>query len=131
VIVPDASVVVAALADNAGSGALAREALTGVDLHAPHLLDVEVTAALRGRVRGGHLPADVAGSVLRDLAELRVIRYPHAALLGRMWQLRENLTPYDACYLALAELLGATVVTGDQRMAAAPGLRCEVRVLTP
>lgn len=129
-MVPDASVVLSALVDDRGSGALAREVLTDDELHAPHLLDVEVTSALRGRVLGGHLDPSRAASALDDLADLAVSRYAHPWLLARAWELRDNLTIYDAVYVALAEALGQPLVTADARMAEAPGLRCELRLLS-
>lgn len=103
-IVLDASVVVPALVDQAGSGALAREVLTAdSDLHAPHLLDVEVASVLRRHARCGLLAPARAAAALTDLDDLALTRYPHVGLLPRIWQLRENLSAYDATYAALAE----------------------------
>lgn len=130
-IVADASVVVAALLSASGAGARARERLRGdPDLHVPHLLDVEVTAALRRRVRLGQTDPDTAVDVLGDLSDLAATRWDHEPLLRRVWELRENVTTYDACYVVLAEILGAELVTSDVRLARAPGLRCTVDVLT-
>lgn len=130
-IVADASIVVAALLSTAGAGARARERLRlDPDLHVPHLLDVEVTAALRRRVHLGQTDGEVAADILGDLADLAAIRWDHEPLLRRVWELRENLTPYDAVYVVLAEMLGAALVTSDARLARAPGLRCVVDVLT-
>lgn len=130
-IVADASVVVAALLSSSGAGARARERLRAdPDLHAPHLLDVEVTAALRRRVRLGQTHPDTAAGVLDDLSDLAATRWDHEPLLRRVWELRENITTYDACYVVLAEMLGAELVTSDARLARAPGLRCTVDVLT-
>lgn len=128
-MVPDASVVLSALVDDTGSGALAREALARDEMHAPHLLDVEVTSALRGRVLGGHLDPLRAAAALRDLDDLAVARYAHPWLLVRAWELRDNLTVYDAVYVALAEALEQPLVTADARLAEAPGLRCDLRLL--
>ncbi|MGH8939224.1 MAG: type II toxin-antitoxin system VapC family toxin, partial [Actinomycetes bacterium] len=105
-MVTDASVVLGALVDTGGFGALARESMTGADLHAPHLLDVEVASALRGRVLGGGLDPGLAQEALSDLGDLAVERHPHRWLLGRAFELRDNLTTYDAVYVALAEGLG-------------------------
>lgn len=130
-IVADASIVISALLSTAGAGALARERLRqDPDLHVPHLLDVEVTAALRRRVRLGQTDAGVAANILDDLADLAAMRWDHAPLLRRAWELRENVTAYDAVYLVLAELLDAPLITSDTRLARAPGLRCVVEVLT-
>lgn len=129
-IVVDASAAVAALVDAGGVGALARHAIgTAGSLHAPHLLDVEVAAALRLLVIRDLVPAREATEALADLPGLGVQYYPHQPLLARSWSLRENLTAYDACYVALAELLGADLLTGDGRLARAPGRSCAVRVL--
>lgn len=130
-MVPDASVVLSALVDAGGSGALAREAFGDDDLHAPHLLDVEVTSALRGRVLGGHLDAPRAAAAIDDLGELAIRRHAHPRLLRRAWDLRDNLTVYDAVYVALAEALDGVLVTADAKLAGAPGLQCRVRLLTP
>jgi predicted nucleic acid-binding protein len=131
VIVADASIVVSALLSTAGAGARARERLRqDPDLHVPHLLDVEVTAALRRRVRLGQTDVEVATDVLSDLADLAAMRWDHEPLLRRVWELRENVTPYDAVYVVLAEMLDAPLVTSDARLSRAPGLRCAVDVLT-
>lgn len=130
-IVADPSIVVLALLGSSGAGARARERLRqDPDLHVPHLLDVEVTAALRRRVRLGQTDADTALEVLGDLADLAALRWDHEPLLPRIWELRENVTAYDACYVVLAEMLDAVLVTSDVRLAGAPGLRCAVDVLT-
>ena len=129
-IVVDASVVLAALLSAGGAGARARERLRlDPDLHAPHLLDVEVAAALRRRVRLGHTPTEVGLEALADLADLPALRWDHQPLLPRVWQLRENITAYDAVYVVLAEMLGVPLVTGDARLAHAPGPTCAIEVL--
>lgn len=130
-IVADASIVVAALLGSSGSGALARERLRAdPDLHVPHLLDVEVTSALRRLARLGTTTQERAGTALDDLARLTALRWDHAPLLPRVWRLRDNLTAYDAVYVALAELLPATLITSDRRLAGAAGLQCAVDLLT-
>lgn len=91
-------------------------------LHAPHLVDVEVAQVMRRYVQRGELYADRARQALDVLAAFPLKRYSHEPLLGRMWTLRENLTAYDAAYVALAEGLRAKLVTRDGRLAAAPGL---------
>ncbi len=129
-IVVDASVVVASLLSTGGAGARAREQLRlDPDLHVPHLLDVEVTAALRRRVRLGQTDVEVATEVMADLADLAALRWDHEPLLRRVWELRENVTPYDAVYVVLAEMLDAPLVTSDARLSRAPGLNCRVEVL--
>lgn len=93
------------------------ERLRGETLQAPHLMDVEVTHALRRLVLTGMLAPVRGREALTDLAQLRLTRYPHYPLLDRIWQLRSNLTAYDAAYVALAEFLAAPLVTLDSRMA--------------
>lgn len=88
-------------------------------LHAPELLDVEVAQVLRRYERARLIDAARAEAALRDLADLPLERYAHALLLPRAWELRENLTIYDAVYVALAELLAAPLLTGDASLAAA------------
>jgi predicted nucleic acid-binding protein len=90
-------------------------------LHAPHLLDLEVTQVLRRLALQGAVPVRRADEAVRDLLDLRVTRYPHAVLLPRIWQLRHTLSAYDASYIVLAEKLGATLVTLDARLASASG----------
>ncbi len=90
-------------------------------LHAPHLLDLEVSQVLRRLVREGTVSAHRADDAIEDLLDLRITRYPHFVLLPRIWQLRNNLSAYDAAYVALAEKLGARLLTRDARLASAPG----------
>lgn len=129
-IVVDASVVATALVDSGSDGDLARDRLrSDPDLHAPHQIDLEVTSAIRRLAREDRLGVDRAVAALRDLADLRIVRYPHLPFLLRIWELRENLTAYDAMYVALAETLGAVFVTADARLAEAPGPGCSIEVL--
>lgn len=100
-------------------------------LHAPHLVDIEVTHALRRLVATRELAADRASEARVDAANLRIIRYPHAALLDRAWELRSNLTVYDAVYVALAEALRAPLVTCDARLAATTGHDAEIELFAP
>src|SRR5262249_22247922 len=90
-------------------------------LHTPHLLDLEVAQVLRRLVRQGVVAAHRADEAVRDLLDLRISRYAHFVLLPRMWQLRHNLSAYDAAYVVLAEKLGAALVTRDGRLASASG----------
>jgi predicted nucleic acid-binding protein len=131
VIVVDASVVVVALADDARDGDLARARLRGERLCAPELLDLEVDSVLRRQVLRGEIDARRAGLALNDLAVLPLERAPHRPLISRCWQLRENVTTYDAAYVALAEALGVTLLTGDRRLAGATGPECHIELLTP
>lgn len=124
-IVLDASAALAALL-NAGP---ARQALSDQQLHAPHLLDAEVASGLRRQVLGHKLPATAAWAALDTLGRLAVTRYPGFPLAERVWELRENLTAYDATYVALAEALDSSLLTADGRLSRAPGIRCAVTVI--
>lgn len=90
-------------------------------LHAPHLLDLEVTQVLRRLAAQTLISATRAEEAARDLMDLRATRYPHVVLLPRIWQLRHNFSAYDAAYIVLAETLGAVLVTRDARLASASG----------
>lgn len=102
-----------------------------VTVHAPALLGIEVAGALRGLVRGGHATPEMAGAALADLISADIALYDPTPLLPRVWSWRDNLTPYDAVYVALAEVLGATLVTLDARIARAPGHDALVDVIVP
>ena len=128
-IVVDASVVVSALLVDRPEGEAARQALRSDPAHAPHLLDVEVTSAVRRWVLDGRLGVEEARSSIRDLADLAITRHGHEPLLDRVLELRDAVSAYDGMYVALAELLGATMVTGDRRLSRAPGVRCPVSVI--
>jgi predicted nucleic acid-binding protein len=97
-------------------------------LHAPHLLDLEVAQVVRRLVREGIISARRAEEAVRDLLDLRIARYPHFVLLTRIWQHRHNLSAYDAAYVALAEKLGAALVTRDSRLAAASGHGAQIEL---
>jgi predicted nucleic acid-binding protein len=95
-------------------------------LHAPHLLDVEVARVLRRYAANGEIDGARGRAALADLADLPLSRYPHDFLLPRVWELRDNLTAYDAVYVALAEALDAPLLTRDRRMAASAGHHARV-----
>lgn len=128
-LVVDASVLAPALADDGPDGDAARARLRGQSLVAPELIDLETTSVIRRRSRGGQLDPRRARLALTDLVELPLRRTPHRPLLARCWQLRENLTVYDAAYAALAEALDVVLLTVDARLASAPGPRCEIELL--
>lgn len=90
-------------------------------LHAPHLLDLEVTQVLRRLALQGVVSARRADEAMSDLLDLRIARYPHLLLLPRIWQLRHNCSAYDASYIVLSERLGAALITRDARLASASG----------
>jgi len=129
VIVADASVLVVALADDGPDGDQARARLRGERLVLPELADLEVASVLRRQMKAGALDARRAWLALGDLAALPAPRAAHLPLLQRCWELRENLTIYDAAYVAVAEVMNATLLTGDQRLARAPGPQCPIEIL--
>jgi predicted nucleic acid-binding protein len=121
VIVVDASALLEVLLRTGAAAAVEARLFGGATLHAPHLLDLEVAQVLRRYERAGELSGRRAAQALEDLAAFRIERYPHDLFLPRVWSLRANATAYDACYLALAEALGAPLLTTDRRLAAIPG----------
>jgi predicted nucleic acid-binding protein len=131
VIVADASVWAVALADDGPDGDQVRARLRGEHVALPELAYLEVASVLRRQLAVGALDARRAGLALDDLAALPARRAPHRPLLTRCWELRDNLTIYDATYVALAEAVNATLLTADRRLARAPGPRCPIEVLQP
>lgn len=129
-IVLDASAAVEVLAGGAARPRI-RARLAGEELHAPYLIEVEVLETLRRWVRSRALSLDRAADARDDFIDLRLVRYPHTALAARAWELRDNLSAYDAVYVALAEELEAPLVTCDARISRAPGLRASIEVFAP
>jgi predicted nucleic acid-binding protein len=97
-------------------------------LHAPHLIDVEVAQVIRRYAANGEIDGERGRAALGDLADLPLRRYPHDFLLPRIWELRNNLTAYDAAYVALAEALDAPLLTRDWRLATAAGHRARIEL---
>ena len=129
-IVLDASAVLELILNTEAGHRVAQEiASPEVSLHAPHLLDLEVTQALRRYVQRGVMSSNQGAQALIHLSQLNVERYGHADLLGRAWALRENLTAYDAVYIVLAEVLDAPLLTRDARLASAPGHQARILYL--
>ncbi len=129
-IVVDASALLEALLRTPAAEVVERRLFDSREtLHAPYLLDVEVAQVVRRYARQGDIDADRGQAVLADLADLPLQRYPHAFLLPRVWELRNNLTAYDAVYVALAEALGAPLLTRDKRLAAAAGHHARVELV--
>lgn len=124
-IVLDASAAVLALCNDGN----ARRLLAGESVAVPHLADSEVAHALRAQVLRGQIGADDGGAALARWAQLGVRRFAVSVLLPRIWELRENVTAYDATYVALAEGLACDLVTADARLAQAPGPRCAITVV--
>jgi predicted nucleic acid-binding protein len=129
-IVLDASAAVEVLLQTAVGAPLAERLLAPeASLHVPSLVDIEVAQVLRRFVGQGVLTAERARLALEDLADLPLQRYSHELFLPRIWELRHNLTAYDAAYVALAETLGATLLTRDGRIQRAPGHSAHVEVI--
>jgi predicted nucleic acid-binding protein len=130
VIVVDASALAEALIDDGPQGESARAQLRAdPQWAAPAHLLVEVVSVIRGKALGGSLGAARAGEAIAALPQLVIVQVNAVHLVDRMWELRGNLTAYDAAYVAAAEALDCPLVTGDGRLAKASGIRCEVRLL--
>lgn len=129
-LVVDASVVAAALLDTGPVGAWAEQLLVSAPLAAPHLMPVEVANVLRRAGAAGDISGDATSLAHAELLALRVELFPYVLCAERAWELRANVTAYDAWYVALAEVLGARLATVDARLSRATGPRCEV-VLPP
>ena len=127
-VVVDASVLADALCGSGPTADAARTAIRGRRWAAPEHLRVETFSVIRGRTLGSKLSPEAGERAVRRLGEVVVRTLSCLPLLDRMWQLRDNLSGYDAAYVAAAELLAVPLVTGDRRVAAAPGLRCRVVV---
>jgi predicted nucleic acid-binding protein len=123
-LVVDAAMVVAALVDSGPDGSWANRRLASDALAAPHLMPVEVANILRRAVLSGELSADSASMAHADLLALRVDLFPYGPFAVRVWELRDNVTAYDAWYVALAESLDAKLATLDARLSRATGPRC-------
>ena len=98
-------------------------------VHAPHLIDVEIAQVLRRYVRHGTLDEGFGARALERWRELGVERYSHEPLLDRVWQLRDNISAYDAVYVALAEALSMVLVTGDRKLIGAPGVNAAIELI--
>lgn len=128
-LVVDASMAVAALIDSGNDGTWAQALLRSGSLAAPDLMPAEAANILRRAQLAGDISSDVASMAHQDLLELRVEFFPYEPFAARVWALRDNITCYDAWYVALAEMLSAPLATLDGRLAKAPGTRC--RFATP
>jgi predicted nucleic acid-binding protein len=126
-VVCDASALVALLLDAGPDGRWATDELRYADLAAPSLIDYETANIIRRHERAARISSDQAAQAHTDLLDLPIEHWPYELLASRAWQLRHNLSSYDASYVALAELISTTLITLDRRLAAAPGLQCPVR----
>jgi predicted nucleic acid-binding protein len=120
VLVVDASVIAPAVADHGRDGDACRHKIVGQVLAAPDLMRVEAVSVIRRRRARGEMTARQAKHAIDDLMDLPITVYPTASLLVRGWEMRANVTSYDACYIALAEALGCTFATAERRLASRP-----------
>lgn len=125
-VVCDASAVVAVLLDSGSDGRWATARLENADLFAPTLLPYECSNVIRRAELSAAISADQAAQAHADLLDLPIDLWPHDLLATRVWELRANLSGYDAAYVALAEILAAPLVTMDRRIPRAPGITCSV-----
>ena len=128
-LVADASVIAPVVADGGPYGRRFRQRLRGEQIAAPDLLRVEVLSVIRRQLQAENIDMPQANHAVEDLADLPLTVYPTAPLLARCWQLRDNFNAYDACYIALAEILGCSLVTADVRLSRGPGTRCPIEVI--
>ncbi len=129
-IVLDASAAIEMLLrTSTGSRVEARVSSPGESLHAPHLIDLEVAQVLRRFAAAGAIAFARGKEALEDLRDISLVRYPHVVLLERIWELRDNLTAYDAAYVALAEALDAPLLTCDRKLASPRSHRARIEVI--
>lgn len=124
----DSSAIVAALVDDSDEGRWAEDLLRDGPLHAPEVMPFEAADVLRRLVVAGRMSSAIATLAHRNLVSLPVVLVPYEAVAERAWQLRDDVTVFDAAYVAVAELVGEPLATLDRRLAAAPGPRCEFRL---
>ena len=127
-IVVDTSAVITALVGRPPNHALSSRLSDDTDLHAPHLIDIELIHALRRLVLNGNLSEDRASDVRVDFADISIMRYPHLPLADRIWALRHTITAYDAAFVALGEVLDVPVITCDARLASAIGHSADIEL---
>jgi len=125
-LVCDASAVVTVLLDSGSAGAWLARRLAAAELYAPALLPFECSNVIGRHEIGGLISSDQAAQAHADLLDLPMDLFPYESVAQRVWQLRRNLTSYDAAYVALAEVLDAPLITVDRRLSGAPGINCRI-----
>ena len=128
-LIVDASCLYEVVADSARAGDVRARLAADPDHAAPSVVDVEVVSVIRRHYRSGRLDATAAAQAVEDLQDWPGERYGHRQLLGRVWELKGSIRSWDAFYVALAEVLGGTLITADARLARAPGPRCTIDVV--
>ncbi len=128
-LVVDASVIASAIVDAGEDGQRFRDRLRGETIAGPDLLRIEVMSVVRRHANAGSITREQADAAFEDLVDLPISVFPTAPLLPRVWELRDNVTSYDGCYIALAEAVDCPLLTADRRLANAPGARCVIEVL--
>lgn len=129
-IVVDASILARFVGNDGPAGDQARAIILSAESVAiPDLADLETLSVLRKWWFAGQISGERCEAAIADLTAMRVMRYPAAGFLSRIFELRDNVTPYDAVYVALAESLGFTLITADERLARAPGSRCTISLV--
>jgi predicted nucleic acid-binding protein len=130
VIVVDTSAMVEFLLARDETGFRAREAIAAAgQVFVPYAIDLECTSAFRGLVLGRKVSAADAAESFETLDQMNLLRMDHAPFMRRVWELRDNMWPYDAIFVAMAESLEIPLVTVDKKYSGTPGIRCEVRSL--
>jgi predicted nucleic acid-binding protein len=130
-LVVDTSAVLGAIAGRPANRDLIARLTADPDLHAPHLIDLEILHALRRLVHRGELSDDRAADARSDFADLSIVRYPHRPLADRIWELRENLTAYEAAFVSLSEAMGVPLITCDAHLALTSGHRATIELFSP
>jgi predicted nucleic acid-binding protein len=127
-LVIDTSAILDAIAARQPAPGLTERLSDDGDLHAPHLIDIEILHALRRMRIRDEITAERAADARTDFAETALLRYPHEPLSDRIWELRHNLTAYDAAFVALAETLDAPLITCDSRLASSSGHEAQIEL---
>jgi predicted nucleic acid-binding protein len=130
VIVVDASIILEVLLRTKSSQAIEKKIFSrGQTLHAPHLIDIEIAQVLRRYTSAGDITPERGAEAIQDLRDFRISRYSQEILLSRIWQLRTNITAYDAAYIALAEVLDAPLLTRDSKLSRSPGSTAKIELI--
>jgi predicted nucleic acid-binding protein len=129
VIVVDSSVILEVLLRTKSSQTIEKKIFSrGQTLHAPHLIDIEIAQVIRRYTSAGEITPERGSQAIEDLMDFRISRYSHDILLPRIWDLRKNMTAYDAAYVALAEIMDSPLLTRDAKLARSPGSNAKIQL---